>query len=65
MNRREFLQQLSCAMAVAGVASNIPEAVHAREGLRFHAANYVGDPFKDLETAYRTLILNDGWLAQA
>jgi hypothetical protein len=31
MNRREFLQQLSCAMAVAGLASTIPLAVHAEE----------------------------------
>ncbi len=30
MNRREFLQQLSCAMAVAGVASTIPLAVHRK-----------------------------------
>lgn len=30
MNRRELLQQLSCAMAVAGIASTIPLSVHAR-----------------------------------
>lgn len=31
MNRREFLQQLSCAFAVAGVACAIPLEVHAEE----------------------------------